>query len=67
MECKITLNTQPIFNYIKNNNLTIKDFCEKCKINVSTFYRIINGKNCELVSLFKITKKIKVSIHMLFK
>ena len=61
------LNTQIIIEYIENNNLTKKEFCQQCKISISTFYKIINGKNFNLISLFKIAKIIEVPIHMFFK
>ncbi|MBD5100703.1 MAG: helix-turn-helix transcriptional regulator [Clostridiales bacterium] len=60
-------NSQLIIAYIENNNLTKKEFCQQCKISISTFYKIINGKNINLISLFKIAKIMNVPVHMFFK
>lgn len=60
-------NSRTIFEYIENNNLTHKEFCNHCGISISTFYRILNGKNCNLISLFKISRKVNVPLHKLFK
>lgn len=40
---KLTIKTELITNYIKQNNLTIKEFCEKCQISQHTYYRIMKG------------------------
>ena len=61
------LNTKLIFDYIKNNNLTKKDFCSQCKISASTFYRIINGKDFRLVALFKIAKIMNLNLYQFFE
>lgn len=51
------INVKLILDYIKENNLTRKEFCEQCDINLSTFYRIINNKNNKLIPMIKIAKK----------
>ncbi len=63
---KDKLNVEIIEEYIKTNNLTIKDFCKQCNISISTFYRIMHGKDFNLLSLFRIAKKINVPIHEFF-
>ena len=60
------LNIKIIEDYIRTNNLTIKDFCKQCNISVSTFYRIIQGKDFNLLSLFRIAKTINLPIHKFF-
>lgn len=61
------LNLKLILDFIQSNNLTKKDFCKQCNIDFSTFYKIINGKNYKLLSLFKIANKIQVPVCHLFK
>ncbi len=60
------LNIQIIEKYIKTNNLTKKEFCKQCNISTSTFYRIMQGKDFNLLSLFRIAKKMNVPIHQFF-
>ena len=60
------LNVKIIEEYIKANKLTIKNFCMQCNISVSTFYRIIHGKDFNLLSLFRIAKTINLQIHKFF-
>lgn len=60
------MNVEMILEYIKSNNLTNKEFCKQCRISTSTFYRIMNNKNFNLVSLFKIAKKMNVRVCQLF-
>ncbi len=64
---KEIVNTKLISDYIKNNNLTKKEFCKQCNISKSTFYKIMAGKNYYLIALFKIAKKMGVKIHYLIK
>lgn len=40
---KLIIKTELIKNYITTNNLTVKEFCEKCKISQNTYYRIVKG------------------------
>ncbi len=61
------INAGLIKEYIKANKLTVKEFCKQCKISVNTYYKIINGKNCDLVMLYRITKKLGIFIHDIFK
>ena len=44
------LNINLIFDYIKNNNLNKTQFCRQSKISTSTFNRIINGKDFQLIA-----------------
>lgn len=60
------INTRLINDYIKDNHLTKKEFCKTCKISVTTYYNIINGKDFNLLSLFRIAKTVGVPIHRLF-
>lgn len=61
------VNRQVILAYIVNNNLTEKEFCRQCQISIWAFYKITNGRNFNLISLFKIAKKMNTPIHTLFK
>lgn len=56
-----------IENYIKDNNLTIKAFWERCKISYSVYRRVITGKNFKLTAIFRIAKVLGKDIHILFK
>ena len=61
------LNINLIFDYIKNNNLTKTEFCRKCKISTSTFYKIVNGKDFKVVALFKMAKIMKLEPYRFFE
>lgn len=50
------LNTKMITDYITTNHLTKREFCKQCKISITTFYRIMKGKNFNLIALFRIAK-----------
>ena len=65
MEQKI--NVEIITDYISANRLTKKEFCEKCKIGISTLYSIFKQKNVDVLSLFKIAKAINVPLYRFFK
>lgn len=56
-----------ITKYIETQNITIKEFCKQCNISTSTYYRIMKGKDFNLISLFRIAKKMNIRIHIFFK
>lgn len=62
-----TLNIGLIKKYIKDNKLTIKEFCKLCNISVSAYYRVVNNKNCRFSHIFKISRLMKIRVHQLFK
>ncbi len=49
-----------IEEYIAREKITKKEFCRRCKISLSTFYRIKNGYDFDLHILFKFAKVIGV-------
>ena len=61
------VNAQLILDYIKDNNLTKKEFCQRCKVNVSTFYSFINGKNFNMTNLLRMAKTMNVPLHKFFE
>ncbi|MCI8596421.1 MAG: helix-turn-helix transcriptional regulator [Clostridia bacterium] len=61
------INVELIKQYIKENKLSVKEFCKQCKVSVSTYYKIINGKNFDLIYLYRIAKRLHLSIHEIFK
>ena len=63
---KKIIKTEIIKNYIKENELNIKDFCKLCGICQTTYYKIINNENFILSSLFKIARVIKIHPYKLF-
>ncbi len=60
------LNVGIIEDYILTNRLTIKEFCRQCNISISTFYRIMHGKDFYLISLFKIAKSMNIRLCRFF-
>lgn len=60
MSAKVNANL--FSEYIQNNRLTVKEFCKQCKVSLSTYYRIIQGKDFNLISLFRIARKINVPV-----
>lgn len=64
---KTELKTYLITNYMNVNNLNKTSFCKLCKISLSTFNKIMEGKNnYGIISLFKIAKVLKIHICDLF-
>lgn len=64
MNC--SLKTEIIKEYIKNNALTVKEFCSQCGISVSTYYRMMHGKDFYLNSLLSIAKKLNKRLMEFF-
>lgn len=58
---------QMILDFIKDNQLTKKEFCKQCKISTSTLDRILKGKNFRLIYLFRIGRRMNVPIHKMFR
>lgn len=56
-----------ITNYIKANRMTRKEFCKQCNISLSTFYKIMRGKNCRLSALWKISRVMHLQIYELIQ
>ena len=61
------LNVNLIFDYINKHHLTKSNFCKQCKISTSAFYRIINGKDFQLIALFKIAKIMNLKLYQFFE
>ncbi|MDE7158169.1 MAG: helix-turn-helix domain-containing protein [Clostridiales bacterium] len=63
---KRKMNVALIAEYITANQLTVKEFCKRCDISVSTYYRIMQGNDCKLLSLFRIAKTMNVLLQQFF-
>lgn len=58
---KSVVNVEIIENSMKENNLTIEEFCRKCKINVTDLEKIMtNDHSLELDVILKIAKAIGI-------
>lgn len=66
MRIVFMIKTELINNYLKENKLSKSKFCEPCKIYPSTLKRILNNENVSLISVFKVSKVLKVKIHQMF-
>lgn len=61
------LNIFIIRKYIKENRLTIKQFCAMCKISYKTLRKLLKGQqNVKISSLFKIARTLKIELYKLF-
>ena len=67
------MKTNKIYNYllikefIFSNNLTEKEFCEKCKIDICDLNKIKEDNlDLDLEVVFKIAFYIKVQVHKMF-
>ncbi len=50
--------TEPIKDYIKQNNLTIKEFCKRCEISFGTYYKFMSGTtNINIRIVYRILKE----------
>ncbi len=52
-----------IYKFLKNKNITEKEFCKLCKINLNSFFKVVSDK-CDVSAnlLFKIAKGMQVDI-----
>lgn len=58
---KLTVKTELIENYRKENNLTVHRFCKKCDISEQTYYKFMNGQlNLRLSIILKILRTMNV-------
>ena len=61
------LNIFIITKYIKENKLTIKQFCAICKLSYNTLRKIVKAqKNITTSSLYKIAKTLNIELYKLF-
>ncbi len=67
MDNQNQVNTELITEYVWKNSLTKKEFCEQCKICMSTYYKIMQGKDLSIRTLFKVARGMNIPIHQLFK
>lgn len=64
---KKVIDTEKIKEFIFENKLTKKKFCEMCKISVSTLNKILNDQtNVGIIAIFKICRVMKINIVDLF-
>ena len=64
---KNTIKTELIENFIKDNNLSKRKFCEMCKISQSTLNKIMtNSENFRIIALFKIARVLKIQVFEMF-
>lgn len=50
-------------NYMRENNLSVKEFCKLCKIDVRVYNKIMNNKtNIRIKSLVKIARALNVKV-----
>lgn len=58
-----TVNVSKIRDYMKQNNLTQKQFAEKCNLNIWNLQSVLSDyKNYKLIYLFKIAKAMDVTV-----
>lgn len=55
--------TEIITNYRKENNLTIKQFCRKCKISAAVYYKIMHNQlNVRASAVVRVAKELNVRL-----
>lgn len=64
---KLKVNTELILSYIKDHNLTKKEFCAQCGITPSTLNSIMKGNNVKLSSVRKLMSGLNVSFYQIFE
>lgn len=60
-------NYKVIQDYIRQNNITIKKFCEMCDISYSQYRRILNDDNVYVSALFRISRFLQIPFCEMFK
>ena len=65
---KKLIKTELIMNYIKNNNLTKKEFCKQCNISIYILNKILNYKtNIRITAFIKIAELLKIHMYELLE
>lgn len=59
--------TDMIISYLKENDLSVRQFCRLCKICPSTYKKIMTEGNCKISAVFKISKAMNIRPSQLFK
>ena len=54
-----------IESYKKQYNLTVKGFCELCRINTKTYYKIKRNEKIDFETAIRIARYIKVKIYII--
>ena len=66
MKTKIHLNTKPIIDFMKKENLSAAALAEKCKISAKTLHNILNGTHIPRLNTFlRIYNVTKISLDKL--
>lgn len=60
------INTQMILDFIQDNGLTKKAFCEQCNISSSTLDRMLKGKIFRLRTFFRVADYMDKNLHEFF-
>lgn len=61
------VNADIISGYMKENGLSKTEFCKQCKICIATLNNILQNKSFNLLSLFKVAKRMNVPMRQLFE
>ena len=62
------INIELIETYIKENSLSKTRFCQKCKIDLRTYEKIMNNDlKIDLKVLFKVAKVMNIKVYEMFK
>jgi len=64
--CKSTFDTRFLEEFLKTENLSMREFCKRCKIGHSTLKKICNGEDYKYVSLYKVARAVGVQMYELF-
>jgi len=59
------VNTELITNYMRDNKLSKKAFCELCKISVGTLNKILNNVHLRVTPYLKIARLLNVRMSEL--
>ena len=63
---KDKFNSNLIYEYLVMNNISKSKFCNDCKISLSTLNGMLSGKNFSVMSLVKISIKMKRKLFDFF-
>lgn len=59
-------NYKVIKDYIKQQGITIKEFCERCNISYGQYRRILNDDNVYISALFRVSRFLKIPFCEMF-
>lgn len=50
----------------RENNMTVDEFCKECGITRKTYDKIMNGEECNVLSILRIALRMSIKLEEIF-